>query len=103
MASCLSATRSRPSAARLRLAVRTCSSCATNTDEPGHYCPECGAALPATVDPDAVNPAASLVGTSVVGLIKQTTRLKEDTALGMVLAAFFSIGIAAMVRRRRKA
>lgn len=36
---------------------------------------------------------AGLVGTSAVGLIKQTTRLKEDTALGMVLAAFFSIGI----------
>jgi len=36
---------------------------------------------------------AGLVGTTVVGLIKQTTRLKEDTALGMVLAAFFSVGI----------
>jgi len=36
---------------------------------------------------------AGLIGTTVVGLIKQTTRLKEDTALGMVLAAFFSVGI----------
>ncbi|MEW6306650.1 MAG: metal ABC transporter permease [Verrucomicrobiota bacterium] len=36
---------------------------------------------------------AGLLGTTVVSLIKQTTRLKEDTALGMVLAGFFSIGI----------
>jgi manganese/zinc/iron transport system permease protein len=36
---------------------------------------------------------AGLLGTTMVGLIKQTTRLKEDTALGMVLAAFFSVGI----------
>lgn len=37
--------------------------------------------------------AAGLLGTAVVGWIKQTTRLKEDTALGMVLAAFFSVGV----------
>src|SRR5919108_1819870 len=36
---------------------------------------------------------AGLIGTTVVGLIKQTTRLKADAALGMVLAAFFSVGI----------
>jgi manganese/zinc/iron transport system permease protein len=36
---------------------------------------------------------AGLLGTAVVGLIKQTTRLKEDTALGLVLAAFFAAGI----------
>lgn len=36
---------------------------------------------------------AGLLGTTVVSLIKTTTRLKEDTALGMVLAGFFSIGI----------
>ncbi|MBA4148766.1 MAG: metal ABC transporter permease [Verrucomicrobia bacterium] len=36
---------------------------------------------------------AGLIGTAVVNLIKQTTRLKEDTALGMVLAGFFAVGI----------
>ena len=36
---------------------------------------------------------ARLLGTAVVSLIKQTTRLKEDTALGMVLAGFFAVGI----------
>jgi ABC-type Mn2+/Zn2+ transport system permease subunit/Mn-dependent DtxR family transcriptional regulator len=37
--------------------------------------------------------AAGLLGTATVAAIKQTTRLKEDTVLGMVLAGFFSIGI----------
>lgn len=36
---------------------------------------------------------AGLLGTALVNLIKHTTRLKEDTALGMVLAGFFSVGI----------
>ena len=36
---------------------------------------------------------AGLIGTTVVSLIKQTTRLKEDAALGLVLASFFAIGI----------
>ena len=36
---------------------------------------------------------AGLLGTAVVSLIKQTTRLKEDTALGLVLASFFAVGI----------
>ncbi len=36
---------------------------------------------------------AGLLGTTVVGLIKQTTRLKEDAALGLVLASFFAVGI----------
>ncbi|MEO6181827.1 MAG: iron chelate uptake ABC transporter family permease subunit [Verrucomicrobiota bacterium] len=36
---------------------------------------------------------AGLLGTATVAAIKQTTRLKEDTVLGMVLAGFFSIGI----------
>ena len=36
---------------------------------------------------------AGLLGTVVVGAIKQTTRLKEDTSLGLVLAAFFAVGI----------
>jgi len=36
---------------------------------------------------------AGLLGTAVVGAIKQTTKLKEDAALGLVLAAFFSVGI----------
>ena len=36
---------------------------------------------------------AGLLGTMTVGAIKQTTRLKEDTILGLVLAAFFAVGI----------
>jgi ABC-type Mn2+/Zn2+ transport system permease subunit/Mn-dependent DtxR family transcriptional regulator len=36
---------------------------------------------------------AGLAGAIAVGVIKQTTRLKEDTALGMVLATFFAVGI----------
>ena len=36
---------------------------------------------------------AGLLGAGVVHLIKQTTRLKEDTALGLVLASFFAVGI----------
>ncbi len=36
---------------------------------------------------------AGLLGTGVVNLIKHTTRLKEDTALGLVLASFFAVGI----------
>ena len=36
---------------------------------------------------------AGLLGTAVVGAIKHTTKLKEDAALGLVLAAFFSVGI----------
>lgn len=49
-----------------------------------------------TKDPVAIFVGATiagLLGTVVVGLITQTTRLKEDTALGMVLATFFAIGI----------
>src|SRR5687768_2779413 len=50
----------------------------------------------ATKDPVAIfngATAAGLLGTAVVTWIKQTTRLKEDAALGMVLASFFSVGI----------
>jgi manganese/zinc/iron transport system permease protein len=36
---------------------------------------------------------AGLVGTTVVSLITHTTRLKEDAALGLVLAGFFAVGI----------
>jgi len=36
---------------------------------------------------------AGLLGSIVVHLIKQTTRLKEDTALGLVLASFFAVGV----------
>lgn len=36
---------------------------------------------------------AGLAGAVVVNLIRQTTRLKEDTALGLVLAGFFAVGI----------
>lgn len=41
---------------------------------------------------------AGIVGTTVVSLIKQTTRLKEDTALGLVLASFFAVGICLLTR-----
>jgi len=41
---------------------------------------------------------AGLLGTILVGLIKQTTRLKEDTALGMVLAGFFAVGVCLLTR-----
>jgi manganese/zinc/iron transport system permease protein len=37
--------------------------------------------------------AAGLLGTAVVHWIVQTTRLKEDAALGLVLATFFAVGI----------
>ena len=49
-----------------------------------------------TKDPVAIligATVAGLVGTTVVSLIKQTTRLKEDAALGLVLASFFAAGI----------
>src|SRR5688572_332854 len=36
---------------------------------------------------------AGLVGAVAVNLIKETTLLKEDTALGLVLAAFFAVGL----------
>src|SRR5687768_6481974 len=36
---------------------------------------------------------AGLLGAVVVNLIKETTLLKEDTALGLVLAAFFAVGM----------
>jgi manganese/zinc/iron transport system permease protein len=36
---------------------------------------------------------AGVLGSITVGLLKQSTRLKEDTALGMVLATFFAAGI----------
>jgi ABC-type Mn2+/Zn2+ transport system permease subunit/Mn-dependent DtxR family transcriptional regulator len=37
--------------------------------------------------------AAGLLGAGAVHLIRSTTRLKEDTALGLVLASFFAVGI----------
>ena len=49
-----------------------------------------------TKDPVAIFVGATiagLIGTTAVSLIKQTTRLKEDAALGLVLASFFAVGI----------
>ena len=49
-----------------------------------------------TKDPVAIfvgATVAGLLGTAVVSFIKQTTRLKEDAALGLVLASFFAVGI----------
>lgn len=36
---------------------------------------------------------AGLLGTTLVSLIVRTTRIREDSALGMVLAGFFAVGI----------
>jgi ABC-type Mn2+/Zn2+ transport system permease subunit/Mn-dependent DtxR family transcriptional regulator len=44
---------------------------------------------------------AGLLGTAVVTWIKQTTRLKEDTALGLVLASFFAVGICLLTMIQR--
>lgn len=49
-----------------------------------------------TKDPVAVfvgAVVAGLLGTLTVGWIRRTTRLKEDTALGLVLAVFYAVGI----------
>src|SRR5688572_32010323 len=44
---------------------------------------------------------AGLIGTAVVSWIKQTTHLKEDTALGLVLAVFFAVGICLLTMLQR--
>lgn len=41
---------------------------------------------------------AGLLGGAVVTLIVQTTKLKEDTALGIVLASFFAVGVCLLTR-----
>jgi manganese/zinc/iron transport system permease protein len=49
-----------------------------------------------TKDPVAIfvgATVAGLLGAGAVHLVKSTTRLKEDTALGLVLASFFAVGI----------
>ena len=46
---------------------------------------------------------AGLLGAAVVALIKETTRLKEDAALGMVLAGFFGVGICLLTMVQRLA
>jgi ABC-type Mn2+/Zn2+ transport system permease subunit/Mn-dependent DtxR family transcriptional regulator len=57
-----------------------------------------------TKDPVAIfigATAAGLLGTIVVSLLKQTTRLKEDTALGLVLGTFFAVGICLLTMIQR--
>ncbi len=44
---------------------------------------------------------AGLLGTVLVRLIKDTTRLKEDAALGLVLATFFAAGLCLLAIIRR--
>jgi manganese/zinc/iron transport system permease protein len=44
---------------------------------------------------------AGLLGTVVVRLITQTTHLKDDTALGLVLATFFGVGICLLTMIQR--
>ncbi|WOO40922.1 metal ABC transporter permease [Rubellicoccus peritrichatus] len=58
----------------------------------------------ATKDPVAIfigATVAGLIGVGGVNLIKQTTRIKEDSALGMVLAGFYAIGICLFVMIQR--
>lgn len=57
-----------------------------------------------TKDPVAIfigATAAGLLGTAVVGWITRTTRLKEDAALGLVLATFFAVGICMLTMLQR--
>ena len=57
-----------------------------------------------TKDPFAIFVGATiagLVGTTAVSVIKQTTRLKEDAALGLVLASFFAVGICLVTMLQR--
>jgi len=52
-----------------------------------------------TKDPVAIlvgATVAGLLGTMCVGWLTRTTKLKEDAALGMVLASFFAVGICLM-------
>lgn len=52
-----------------------------------------------TKDPVAIFVGATiagLLGAATVQLIKSTTRLKEDTALGLVLASYFAVGLCLM-------
>ncbi|HEY0944399.1 MAG TPA: metal ABC transporter permease [Opitutaceae bacterium] len=44
---------------------------------------------------------AGLLGTALVSALTHTTRLKEDTALGLVLASFFAIGLCLMTMIQR--
>jgi ABC-type Mn2+/Zn2+ transport system permease subunit/Mn-dependent DtxR family transcriptional regulator len=44
---------------------------------------------------------AGLLGGVLITLIRQTTRLKEDTCLGIVLASFFAVGICLVTRIQR--
>lgn len=57
-----------------------------------------------TKDPVAIfvgATVAGLLGTLVVGWITRTTRLKEDAALGLVLATFFAVGVCLMTMFQR--
>ncbi len=57
-----------------------------------------------TKDPIAIfigATAAGLIGTMVVSWITRTTKLKEDTALGLVLATFFAVGICLLTMFQR--
>ena len=57
-----------------------------------------------TKDPVAILVGATiagLLGAATVTLIKQTTRLKEDAALGLVLASFFAVGICLLTMIQR--
>jgi manganese/zinc/iron transport system permease protein len=57
-----------------------------------------------TKDPVAIFVGATLaglLGTATVSAIQHTTRLKEDTALGMVLAGYFAVGICLLTMMQR--
>jgi manganese/zinc/iron transport system permease protein len=44
---------------------------------------------------------AGLLGAAMVSWITETTRLKQDTAIGMVLSVFFAVGIAMIANMQR--
>ena len=55
----------------------------------------------ATKDPVAILIGATISGllaTVMVSLIQQTTKIKEDAALGLILASFFGLGICLLTR-----
>jgi ABC-type Mn2+/Zn2+ transport system permease subunit/Mn-dependent DtxR family transcriptional regulator len=57
-----------------------------------------------TKDPVAIFVGATiagLLGTAAVSAIQRTTRLKEDSALGLVLASFFAVGICLVTMMQR--
>src|SRR5690606_30541446 len=55
----------------------------------------------AHISPLSLHDALPIFGTAMVTAITQTTRLKSDTALGLVLASFFAVGICLLTMIQR--